>query len=155
MKKFFALTFFLLACFIIFPQSTESGTEDNGFGKMPLTLESFIESAKSINMLQIRLGMSYFKNSGGAAGVFASSKEERDENFYKYQDALIVYMDSYLELLLYYKQSDFRNFRSVSQNALTKTLAIKQTKTDTEVIDNLETVLQFYRDLIGFANSKI
>ena len=141
----------LLLIFSLFPVSAQESRTN----KYPLTLAEFTASANKTNMLQIRLGISFFNKSGGAEGILTSSKEQRDENFYKTKDALVIYMDSYLELLLSYKQSNFKEFKTVSQNAMKKIILLKNNDPDEDVQKSLDEMVEFYQELIDFANSKV
>ena len=152
MKKYISLCLLLaVSLFSKFPVSAQESRTI----KYPLTLTEFIDSAKKMNMLQIRLGISLLNKSGGAEAILSSNKEPRDENFYKTKDALVIYMDAYLELLLSYKQSNFKEFKTVSQNALEKIILLKNIELDEDVQKSLDEMAEFYQELTAFANSKI
>ena len=144
-----------ILCLLLISSLFPVSAQESRTVKYPLTLAEFTESAKKMNMLQIRLGISYLNKSGGAEGILASSKEPRDETFYKTKDALVIYMDSYLELLLSYKQSNFAEFKVISQNAREKIILVKNNDPDEDVQKSLDKMIEFYQELIDFANSKI
>lgn len=153
-KAALSILVLLFVCFSGFAQEMETDELD-------LTVDGFIAAADSVSPEELQMSMALLQMMGGMEGLLTSTPEyagltpEEKKEFDAVKDILVLYTDSYFQLLLLYKQADYAGLKNLAQECRTKANGLRnKAGQDPEAVEFLDQLAGFYGDLVRLADSK-